>query len=383
MLKRDIKLSNHIADSKNKYGMPFYVNFSAAKNSPERVSEISNVFDKVDMMNSQPVSLQTMSQIALAKVERSNIKTEAYQQLQQELNSNGISSFIELIWPLPGETLSSFKQGINELCVMNASSLMVYPNLLLHNTPMYQSRDVLGIETRTVTDHASEAELIISTREVSYDHFKEGVMFFYCALALYNTRALVRTAKWLSDNKILSYAALFEQFIDFCRNSRSNEFITFCEDSIANDKYYEITNYQFVYHLTLHSHREEFDNLLFDFASQEDWWSNQDVRFLFELDLLTKLYLYSNTSMADYQKHLHVIEVEETQNRKIVATIPEQFLHHVNDELHQNGKIVLNHKRGQYPYRDSQSREQNAQYCAGRIQMINTTVAEWESAVSD
>lgn len=379
MLKRDIGLSKHIADSKNRFGMPFYVNFSAAKNSPERVSEISSVFDQVGMMNSQPVSLQTMSQIALAKVERSNIKTEAYQTLQQELNTNGISSFIELIWPLPGETLSSFKKGIDELCVMNASSLMAYPNLLLHNTPMYHNQEALGIETRTVRDHASEAELIISTREVPYNDFKEGIMFFYVALALYNTRALERTTKWLNDKGILSYAEYFEQFVEFCRASKPNQFIEFCSNSIENDRYYEITNYQYIYHLSLHAQRNEFDKLLFEFSSQQPWWSEREAQFNFELDLLSKMYLYSNTPMANYEEHISLIRIDAIQDRTVVATIPNEFLAHIASDLHDDGQIVLNHKRGQYPYRDTHTRERDAQYCAGRIQMINSTVPEWKS----
>jgi len=378
MLKRDIDLSSHIADSKEKYGMPFYVYFSAAKNSPGRVSEIANVFDKAEMMNVQPVSLQTLSQTALETVDRSNIKSEAYQTLQDELNDKGIGSYIELIWPLPGETLSTFKKGVGDLCEMKAASLMAYPNILLHNTPMYHQRDKLGIETKVVSDNACEVELIVGTEQVTYDDFKAGLSYFYGALALYNTQALSRCSNWLNSNKLMSYTELFDIFVEFCRTAGQNEFTSFCEDSIANDLYYKISNYPTIYHLSLHSHRSEFDNLLFEFASQQSWWEDDDARFLFELDLLTKIYLYSNTPITNYNSRLKFIEITEINDRTTVAQVPERFLKHLNsDEVHNDGEISLNHSRGQFPFNESQSAEENAQYCIGRIHMIRAHVPLW------
>ncbi len=380
MLKRDIDLSSHIAESKKKYGMPFYIYFSAAKNSPGRVSEIADVFDKAGMMNIQPVSLQTMSQTALEKVDRSNIKSEAYQTLQNDLNDKGISSFIELIWPLPGETLSTFKQGVEDLCGMNAAALMAYPNILLHNTPMYNQREELGIETRVVKDNASEAELIVTTEQVSYQDFQDGLSYFYGTLALYNSQALARCSRWLHENKIMSYGQLFQSFVEFCEKSQPNEFTSFVKSSIANDKYYEITNYPTIYHITLHSHRDEFDDLLFDFCSQQSWWEDEDAGFLFELDLLTKLYLYSNTPVKTHQSRLRYIQIVGTTDKTITAQIPEKFIKHLSDdEIHDGGLIHLNHSRDQFPFNEEQSLEENAQYCAGRIQMIGLNVAEWKS----
>ena len=379
MLKRDIDLSAHIAESKQKYGMPFYVYFSAAKNSPGRVSEIASVFDKAGMMNIQPVSLQTMSQTALETVDRSNIKSEAYQTLQNDLNDKGIGSFIELIWPLPGETLATFKKGVEDLCDMNAISLMAYPNILLHNTPMYHQRDELGIETRIVKDHASEAELIVTTEQVSYQDFQDGLSYFYGVLALYNTQALTRCSRWIHDKKLMSYEKLFDNFVSFCKASQPNEFTSFCEQSIATDKYYEISNYTTIYHLTLHAYRDEFEDLLFEFCSQQEWWADEDAGFLFELDLLTKLHLYSSTPIRNYQSRLRYINIIDIQDKTITDQITDNFIKHLtDDEVHDNGLICLNHSRGQFPFNENQSREENAQYCSGRIQMISSNVAEWQ-----
>lgn len=382
MLTRDIDLSSHIADCKREYGVPHYVYFSAAKNSPERVSKIARVFDNAGMLNIQPVSLQTMDQNTLATVDRSNIKTEAYHLLQTELNENGIGSFIELIWPLPGETLSSFKQGIEDLCTMDAAHLIAYTNLLLHNTPMYHQKEELGIVTRSVADKAAEAELVVATNELTYDEFKDGMRYFYGVLALYNTRATKRLAAWLHENELMSHAEFFDGFVEYCQ-AHPNTFTAFCEESIANDNYYEIANYPTVYHITLHQNRAEFDQLLFDFAVQQDWWADETARFLFEFDLLTKPYLYSNTPVADYERHLRLTRVVDRADRSITVSVPPRLVHLINPtDDNRSPTFRLNHSRGQFPFNESRNREENASYCSGRIQLIHQILPDWEPVVA-
>lgn len=106
MLRRDVALAEHIAECKKERGVPFYVYFAAAKNSPARVAEIAAVFSEAGMLNTQPISMQSLDETSLDRVDRTNIKLSAYESLQADLNDKGISSYIELIWPLPGETLS-------------------------------------------------------------------------------------------------------------------------------------------------------------------------------------------------------------------------------------------------------------------------------------
>ena len=136
-----------------------------------------------------------------------------------------------------------------------------------------------------------------------------------------------------------------------------------------------IPNYPTVFHLTLHSHRAEFDDFLFEFASQQTWWENDDARFLFELDLLTKLYLYSNTPIRNVNSKLEHIEILAIQDRRIVARVPEIFLGHLkDDEIHTDGTITLNHSRDQFPFSESTSREENAQYCIGTVSYTHLTL---------
>ena len=91
------------------------------------------------------------------------------------------------------------------------------------------------------------------------------------------------------------------------------------------------------------------------------------------------MYLYSNTPIRNVNHHLTFIEIKSIQDRTIVAQVPKKFIRHLNeDEIHTNGTITLNHAREQFPFRESTSREENAQYCIGRIHMIRAHLPVWE-----
>jgi radical SAM superfamily enzyme YgiQ (UPF0313 family) len=142
---RDVDLSRHLVACREELGFPLSLVIAAAKNRPERVAEITQILVEGGLVTSQPISLQTVNQDALQLIERDNIREDKYTQLQQTLSEKNISSFIELIWPLPGETLATFKSGIARLCRLGADTLTVYPQLLLHNTALFEARETLGL----------------------------------------------------------------------------------------------------------------------------------------------------------------------------------------------------------------------------------------------
>ena len=113
------------------------------------------------LLAAQPVSMQTIEPASLQIIKRQNIKLDAFAQLQSDLHERGVSSVIELIWPLPGETLASFKQGIGTLCEKDAHSIIIYGHLLLHNSPIYEHRKELSIVTRPASDEVAEADIVV------------------------------------------------------------------------------------------------------------------------------------------------------------------------------------------------------------------------------
>lgn len=388
MLKRDVELARHIAALKEKQGVPFYVYFAAAKNSPDRVAEIANIFSEAAMLNTQPISMQSLNESTLEAVDRKNIKRSAYERLQDDLNREEISSYIELIWPLPGETLTSFKDGIEQLCELKAAHIIAYPHMLLHNTPLSRRQDELGLVTRSVDDAVSEAELIVSTNEVDYDDFRDGLRFFYGVLALYNPRVLTRLAAYLHKGGLASYATVIGGFAEYVAGNGKTAFGRFCESSIEAANYYEVSNYPTVYHINLHEARAEFDETLFGYASRQPFFDDDGARFLFEVDFIAKPYVYSNTplNLPSFEpEHVRILEQDE---RAVTIEVPEHFLPLIESDVAHldrgtasgSPRFRLDHNRAQHPFRAAQSREENASYCSGSIMRIGDILPLWSGA---
>lgn len=379
MLKRDVDISRHIAQCKREFGLPVFTYFSAAKNSPDRVTEITGIFGDADLLSAQPISMQTLSEQSLQLVDRDNIKLSAYRDLQANLNERGTASFIEMIWPLPGETLTSFRSGLEKLCASRASHIVIYPHLLLHNTPLYDLRDEHGMKVRCVHDGAAEAEIVVQTRDVSEAEFEEGMWFVYCILALYNTRALRCLAHYLHTSGTMPYRELYSSFIRFCA-ADGNPLSTFCQRSIENIDYYDIFNYPAVYHLVSHSERRAVDDLLYRFVRSQPWWNEPAARVLFELDMLSRPFVYSNTPFEVPAIEFERVRVLDVSDRRFAAElraadvglVEKHAMFGVVEDDPDAGLLLLDHKRGQRPFHARQSEQHNANYCNGVIMRVDS-----------
>lgn len=383
--QRDIGLSEYIADLSKNYRMPSVVYYSAAKNKPERMTQITEIFTKAGIITSQPVSLQTMSQTSLELIDRKNIKLSSYVELQERLNEKKISSFTELIWPLPGETLASLKGGVNNLCAAKADTIIIYPQVLLNNTSLYKKRDELGLVTKAIDEEVGEVDLVVQTADVSYDEFQEGMNFFYALHLLHNTRSLSTVSNYLNKKLKIKYSEIFSAFSDFCKLHADNSVVEFCRKSVEEYDYYNVFNYGKLVHFALHVYRRSFNELLFEFMTSQEWWDDTDIRALFEIDLVNKPYVYSNTPIEEIQHSFKHLKVHEVISRTYLVEIPEKYLPYLvesvvmNDGVSQaDGDVFrVDHKKMQYPYMKSQSLDHNAGYCHGMIIRIEHMLPIW------
>lgn len=381
---RDVQLSEFIAKLAERNRMPNVIYYSAAKNKPERMTQITEIFTKAGIITSQPVSLQTMSETSLGLIDRTNIKLSSYVQLQERLNEKKISSFTELIWPLPGETLTSLKAGIDKLCEAKADTIITYPQLLLHNTTLYTKRDELGLGTRTIDQTIGEVELVVETAEVNYAEFQEGMRFFYALHLLHNTRSLAAVGGYLNRERGLKYSELFSAFSDFCKLHPENPLVAFCEKSIAEYDYYDVFNYGKVVHFALHAYRENFNELLHHFVAAQEWWAEETARAMFEVDLVNKPYVYSNTPLEGQSHTYRHLRVQQSGPRAYSVEVPPEYLPHLAETVVMDdgqgaagGAFHVEHRKMQYPYMKSQSLDHNAGYCHGMIIRVEHILPVW------
>jgi radical SAM superfamily enzyme YgiQ (UPF0313 family) len=384
MLKRDVDISQFIVECHKRYGSPLSVYFCGSKNTPDRVTEIMRIFHGAGMISSQSVALQTMNPETLTRVNRDNIKTSAYTQIQQSLNQHGIPSFVEMIWPLPGETLSSFQEGLAKLCDIGANSFIVYPLLLMNNVELAEKRQEYGLVTMPDPNPHSEAEIVVQTSEVSAEVYREGQHYVYSMLLLHVLRGLWHLGRYLNAHGILSYAQLFRSFVEFYRQRTTHPLTIFCEDSIRKLENTTFSNTGALVHLVLYSHRESFDKLLEQFAQAQDFWCDPLARFFFEVDLIHRPYIYKNTLIIAKQYLFEHLRVSSVTADGYLIDVPTEYLNHLLDHLGSPpregvavNRFEVNHRRSQLPLMPSKSLHEHFIYCQDMLQRMGALLPAW------
>jgi len=376
---RDVAMTEHLVERSKETGSPLVVYMAAAKNRPERMAEITEIFVRGGLMVTQPISLQTLNPASLELVDRANIREETYVELQRTLRDKQISSYVELIWPLPGETLGSFKDGLTKLCRSYADTVIVYPQLLLNNTPMYSQREIYGLTTEPVPSEVSEAEVVVATKWVTKDQCREGYWLYNAMHTIYNMRGLFLLSGYLDKAGIVPYGDLYADVAQYFQRRPDSEVLQLFIQSLADLTNYDVLLSGKIGHMILSTHRDEFDKVLADYVQAQEWWSDPMARQAFEMDLIARPYIYREAvSVPDYDfTEIAVHGVDD----------PESFVVEVSAELAQllaeremldvgalaeaePGRITLkvdHHARQKMPYMPQRSLEHNANYCHGTV----------------
>ncbi|MER6400043.1 radical SAM protein [Kitasatospora sp. NPDC001603] len=375
---RDVELSEYLVERKNLTGFPLMVNMAAAKNKPDRMAEITEIFVRGGLMAAQPISLQSLSPEALKMVERQNIRQETYTSLQRTLREKGISSYVELIWPLPGESYGSFKEGVTKLCRSDADTLIIYPQLLLNNTPMFGRQEEFGLQVESAPSEIAEADVVVATKWVSRRECEDGFWLYYAIHCLYNMRGLLLVSRYLDRQGVVSFGDLFASFAEYLKKG-DGEICDFISRSIENLANYDLMNTGITAHMILSSHRDEFDRLLFDFVSGQEWWADPVARTAFEMDLLVRPYVYREPFRLP-SVGFREVEPEAVDDYAVQVRLPQGLTELVavfedggtpavgNDEGTGGTTVRIDHRgRQKVPYMARRSLEHNANYCQGIV----------------
>ncbi|MCZ7428587.1 radical SAM protein [Micromonospora sp. WMMA1949] len=386
MAPRDVEFTRHMLACRERTGFPMVISMNAAKNKPERVAEITKLLVQGGMLTSQPISLQTMDSGVLKLIDRSNIRAETYTALQRTLREQNISSYIEMIWPLPGETVASFREGITALARARADTILVYPQMLLHNTPIYENRERYGISLRRVDDVVAEADIVVGTRWVTEDDYHEGSALYYAVHALYSLRGLYYLANHLDRSGQITFGDLYAEAARyFAGRVADSPICRFIDESVHGLGNYYLLNGGRLAHLTLHAERDHFTRLLTDFVRTQPFWSDADARAMFELDLLARPYIYRETpAMPDYP--FTELDVRPRDDGFEVTT-PE-LVGSLLSELDMGGRAVdgpllLRHPvRHKLPYLRHRTLDDNISYCQGMTLHLREMLPEWTPAAT-
>ncbi|MGB6057842.1 MAG: radical SAM protein [Microthrixaceae bacterium] len=179
---RDVEIAEHIAFLRQRYGLPFSMTFSLAKNTVKYSKEIIRIIVQAGILPMTATSaVQSVDPATLRAVERQNIKVEKYEELEAIFAEQGVPLMTDILMGLPGSTFESFKNDLQH-CLEREVTPRTMEIIMLPNSPMnapdYREKwelvvddngVLVGSSTYSSEDYKAMAQLRLLYRAL--DHF--------------------------------------------------------------------------------------------------------------------------------------------------------------------------------------------------------------------
>ena len=383
LFPEDLQVAEFIVECKKTYGYPTHIFTSTTRKHLDRLKQIAQLFHDAGITASWEVPVQTLDKTAQEKINRKQDVSD-YMSLTEHMNKAGIDTYVEYIWPLPGETVDSFKDGVAQLCRWGSHVIFVYPFTFTNNIGMEKFQTEYGIEWVPSHKSYSEDKFVIKTNEVSYEDNQAGCRYVLAQTVLYSSRSLFMTARYLDGNGIESYRSLFDNFVQFVLSNYepgSHSYVDYMHQGISVNE--EILNP--VLYAILYADIQWFDQVLFDFASTQAWWQDETAQLFFELDLLNRGQLYKgNIPDKQYYPFRHLKLLDTTASSYWVE-LPTSCIAQVNEMLgikanFDSNLVEINHHQGQTVFDETASLEKNLFECTFVFISLFDYLPEWRNA---
>lgn len=235
--KLDYEHTVKMIQIREKYdGYPEKFRMCTAKNSDDRIYEITKLLSDANMNKGATLSFQSMDDTTLEVVKRKNIKMDKFSELMDRYATAGIATYTELIMGMPGETYESSKKGIDVLFEEQADTvnLYVYPCTLLPNSEMNNPRyskqhGIKSVRMPLLLAHSTpETELseyqnvIVGTSSMSSADWQCTYMFYWVVQCMHCLGLVPHVAILFHKMFGVKYSDFYEKLINhFILNENS------------------------------------------------------------------------------------------------------------------------------------------------------------------
>lgn len=231
--ERDELITQWVIDCKSRTGFPRVWDVTWAKNNANRVKKIASMDSraKTRLFKGITFALQSLDLKTLLNTRRFNLTDSNVHSSMQFMRSNNIPTYSEMIWPLPGETLSSFESGLQKLIDMGQKDfVMVHPLVLTPNSEMGQPDYIQAHDLQTVsvpldtfwlkiddTDSyiQEKVDAVISTSSVDFDTMIEGNMLAHWLIVFYYYGWAHAVIEFISKSQELTQLDVIKRFLSW------------------------------------------------------------------------------------------------------------------------------------------------------------------------
>jgi hypothetical protein len=314
ILPRDVDLAEHIVSVNRQYRGPNRIVFNSSKVHPERVERISRIFYDAELLTRHVFSLQSMDDRVLQVSKRTSLERAPYREIQQRLNGKRMASIVELLWPMPGETLDTFKDGVDELLGLGAQGFLIYPLVWLNNTGYAEHTAEYGVVTLPEDDSAGGGRVVVETREVPFDDYLAGLRFALASYMLHDCRGLYGTLQLLNALGVSRFRDTIDAFAGWMDAHADGRVADIWHERL--ECFEDMVKYTWRGMLAdalLNHSRQEYDRLIAEFAASQSWTTEGEhadlLRASVEYDQLCRPYLFLQTPFELGVETEHVTQV--------------------------------------------------------------------------
>jgi hypothetical protein len=227
----------------------------------------------------------------------------------------------------------------------------------------------------------SESEIVVQTKEVSFDEYVEGWRFMFSTIILYNLRSAYCLSKHLHAAGRESFSGLYSSFARFLKANPDLPLAKLVEEAVAARSVDASTLGRIGYYM--HASRDEFDRLLTQFVSSQPWWHDETAQLCFEVDLLNRPHLYA-PDIKESPSPLNHLKVLELTPGGYVVDLPEPFLPTLKSLLgpkasFQTNPVAIDHSQNQFACDPSSDAELHWVFCYHSAFSIVQISPTWES----
>jgi len=238
LFEEDYDLAKYVVKIKEKTGYPKAFRVTWAKGQADRVLTIAKLFEKHDVQKGMTIALQSMNPEVLKAIKRKNVHSGKLKDFIEMYEKEKISSYVELIWGLPEETLDSFIEGVTYIMeegfhnYMDIHLMMLLPNAPVSEPGYKEQYGIKTIDTQPRFSHRSNPEklvndlisLVTETNKCSENEWIDGHQFRWIIIFGHYLGPLQFISRALRKLKNVNYKEFYISLLEFAKNNK-NTFI--------------------------------------------------------------------------------------------------------------------------------------------------------------
>ena len=233
--ERDLRLGRKLKELALTKKFPQTFQQSWAKNSSEKIIPIAKELQEGGLLTAVTLSVQSLDENTLDIIKRENMKFDKFSNLSNQFRQQGLPTYSEFIRGLPGETLETFKQGLEQLIgESKIDTIYIFHCIILPNAPMnipeyrekYKIKTVrspiyLGhssVNNRTMEEYEN---VVISTSSATEEDIQEMYLYSWVILSMHSFGILEYVSRYYKKAHGMSFMKFYEEVIEFCKTEKS------------------------------------------------------------------------------------------------------------------------------------------------------------------